>query len=186
MTIDDLYREYRNNVFRVALLTCRNVETAEDVVQETFAKAVLQDRAGFPHEGAWRVWLMTTARNRAYNLERDRRKRGPEWLNEAAENVAPNRPPTTEEVLDEDALAVQLRAIFDKIPEVHREVMRLFYYEDVEIAEIAERLNLPIGTVQSRLGRGRNALRAIAAAHGLRAGPAFGGPAGENGAQSGA
>jgi len=124
----------------------------EDVLQETFLAAWKGARTYQPR-GAAAGWLWVIARNQAALLLR---KRGP-----AAEPLSPD-----ESSADDPAEAVLVRADLDAATAAlgppggpEREVWRLLYEEDRSVAEIAELMGVPEGTVKSRAHRARRLLR---------------------------
>ena len=135
---------------RYATALLRQREAADDLVQDTLERAI----RAWPQrrEGDLRAWLFAILRNRY--LEGIRRRRGIEVGPEALMEIA-------EAGVDPEA-AVGARDVLDGItalPEEQRSVLLLVAVEDMTYAEVAAVLAVPIGTVMSRLHRGRRALR---------------------------
>ena len=121
---------------------------AEDVAQETLVsvwrKAHLYDR----RKANVSTWLFTIARNQ--RIDSIRRERRPELdPHDPSFAPAPVAPPDKEVSAHEDASAV--RDALADLPDAQREVVMLSFYEDLSHSGIAERLELPIGTVKSRI-----------------------------------
>jgi RNA polymerase sigma-70 factor (ECF subfamily) len=144
---------------RYARALVRGGQDPDDLVQETLLRALESIRSRRP-DGEMRPWLFAIMHNFFIS---DRRKASARQhvisLNAAADRAAPSRSH------QEDALHWQdcLRA-FDTIPEDQREVLLLVSVEDFSYAEVAQVLAVPIGTVMSRLSRGRERLRALTGA----------------------
>jgi len=142
------------DVFRVANYLARDRETAEDLTQETFAQALKSFHRYTPDTNC-RAWLVTIL----YHLNSKRRhKLGQLKLVEDTEGQMAQTvafvPPIPEELKDEEIL----RAL-ERIPQAFRDVVVLTDVEEYSYKEVAAFLQVPIGTVMSRLHRGRRLLR---------------------------
>jgi RNA polymerase sigma-70 factor, ECF subfamily len=151
-----------DSLYRVALRLTRWPADAEDLVQETFLKAF---RAADQFEPGTnlRAWLFTilhnTARNRARDRARDVVSVDSDAVDRATE-VQPStgRAETPETALMRDTLAPELQAAIDALPDAFRQAVWLRDVEEFSYAEIAKMLSVPIGTVMSRISRGRHML----------------------------
>lgn len=133
----------------------RNEHDAEDIVQESFTRA-LKAMDGFRGEDA-RVWLLTIVRNTTMNFLR-RRKPGREvgWGNHIPEPV--DLAPDPEGGLIARSRSEQIRAAMDRLPAEFRDTLVLREIEGLAYKEIAAVMDIPVGTVMSRLCRARNLL----------------------------
>jgi RNA polymerase sigma-70 factor, ECF subfamily len=149
-----LVQRYRRAAFAVALSVTGHRENAEDVAQEAFLVALerLED-CRKPERFAG--WLMTIVRNRARNLIRRESLRDAERLVDSVPSKGRGPAGVTEIVRLRERLQ---KALLD-LTEVQREVVLLHDLEGWKHREIAERLNLPAGTVRSHLHFARKALR---------------------------
>src|SRR5262249_19435217 len=152
-----------DSLYRTALRLTRDPADAEDLVQETYLKAFrAADR--FQPGTNLKAWLFTilhnTARNRARDLARDAVTIDSEAVDRAVE--APPAPreagETPESILLRSTLDPELKAAVDALPEAFRQAVLLRDVEEFSYAEIAEMLDIPIGTVMSRISRGRRML----------------------------
>jgi RNA polymerase sigma-70 factor (ECF subfamily) len=146
---------HADRLFRLALWFERNRSEAEDLVQETMMHA-LQSFHRFQPGTNCRAWLTTILQHVRSNRRRAR-SRSP-LVDDPEDRIAaatPFVPPVSQHLTDEDLLGA-LR----KIPESFQEVIVLCDVEELTYKEIAEALEIPIGTVMSRLHRGRALLRA--------------------------
>jgi RNA polymerase sigma-70 factor (ECF subfamily) len=154
---------------RIARTMSRSQAEADDLAQETLVKAF---RAMDSFDGAYpRAWLARIARNTAIN--RDQRNR--EFLLAEEGTVEPEPDPgeisdpediVVSQVIDED-----LRRALDELPGPFRVLVQMVDVEDMSYQEAADALEIPIGTVMSRLHRARNRLRKSLAGTTLDRGP---------------
>jgi len=151
---------HRPTLYSHALALTRNADEAEDLVQETTLRA-LSGFASFRGEGPIRAWLLTILRNLYINTYRAR-VRAPRSVSlDALENpdpYVPTEPSPERQIitrLEADALALAVA----KLPDEYRETLVLSDMQGLTYAEIGQRLNLPVGTVRSRLSRARSRVR---------------------------
>jgi RNA polymerase sigma-70 factor (ECF subfamily) len=147
--VDEHYRSLYGYAFR---LTGSAVD-AEDLTQETFCQAQLKLGQLRDLRRA-RAWLFSILRN-AY-LHRARALR--QHPSVSLESVGELPEPTPEPLPDVDP--EQLQQALNELPEVFRTAVILFYFEEFSYRDIAEQMDLPIGTVMSRLARAKSHLRA--------------------------
>jgi RNA polymerase sigma-70 factor (ECF subfamily) len=148
-------------LYRVALRLTRSAADADDLVQETMLKA-FRGFDGFTPGTNAKGWLLTILRH-AFINEYRRRSRHPETMDldtaEAIgalpeEGLAPSGDRFFERIVDE----ALLRAV-DDLPEAFREAVVLSDIEGLNYQETADVLGVPVGTVKSRLFRGRRLLK---------------------------
>src|SRR6266581_698296 len=144
-----------DRLFRLAMWFERNRSEAEDLVQETMMQA-LQSFHRFQPGTNCRAWLTTILQNVRSNR---RRARGRSPLvddpDDRIGHATPFVPPVPQELTDEELLDA-----LGRIPVVFQEVIVLCDVEELTYKEIADALAIPLGTVMSRLHRGRALLRA--------------------------
>lgn len=143
---------------RYARALLRDRDEADELVQDCLEHAVSRwhSRRG---EGSAHGWVFTILHNLALNRVRQLARRG-QHLSFDADQVAPlaDRP------RQEDGLRRrEILAALDRLPDEQRQVLLLVSLEDVSYAEAAEILGVPLGTVMSRLSRGRERLRRLLA-----------------------
>jgi RNA polymerase sigma-70 factor, ECF subfamily len=151
-----------DSLYRTALRLTRNPADAEDLVQDTYLKAF---RAADTFEAGTnlRAWLFTILHNTARNRARDRARETVTADSDAVERAAeepagPGRGDTPESLLLRDTLDPDLQAAVDGLPDQFRQAVWLRDVEEFSYAEIAEMLDIPVGTVMSRISRGRRML----------------------------
>jgi RNA polymerase sigma-70 factor (ECF subfamily) len=169
---EELARRYREPAYLLGLQLTGNREDALDIAQDALLRffATL-DR--FQAERPVRPYLLRIVRNRAADLWRRRRIRRAESLDagELPRQIADDRPEPEESARRAELRRRVWRAVSELAP-AKREILVLRDYHDLTYAEIAKVLEIPIGTVMSRLHAARKALREILIADGL-------GPGGE-------
>lgn len=134
----------------------RNTADAEDLVQDTLLRAY---RAIERFDGAYpKAWLLTILRNT--NINRVQKKRPylfddpDDPSTELADEITP------EDVIVEPILEAAVQTALDELPDAFRQVIELVDFHGLSYAEAAEALGVPVGTVMSRLHRGRRRIRA--------------------------
>ena len=149
-------------LFGTALRLTRNRADAEDLVQDTLVKAFrFADR--FEAGTNLRAWLYTILHNTWRNRRRDAARGNVEVDSDrveaaAASSEGPTASDTPERILLRATLDADLQAALDALPEAFREAVWLRDVEEFSYAEIAKMLEVPIGTVMSRISRGRRLL----------------------------
>lgn len=168
-----------DSLYRTALRLTRAPADAEDLVQDTYLKAFrAADR--FEPGSNLKAWLFTILHNTARNRLRDRAREAVVFDSDAVDRAA-DAPPdvggtgladTPETLLLQDTLDPDLKAAVDALPAAFRQAVWLRDVEEFSYAEIARMLDVPAGTVMSRISRGRRLLfdrlsvaRAVAAGH---------------------
>jgi RNA polymerase sigma-70 factor (ECF subfamily) len=154
-----LVERYMRSAYAVALSVTGRHEDAQDAAQESFLVALQRlDECRSPERFAG--WLMTIVRNRARNLVRREVLRDTEQVPESARS----RSPTPERDLETLELRRSLEEALAGLSEVQRQIVLLHDLEGWKHREIADRLELPSGTVRSHLHFARKALRGALAA----------------------
>ena len=150
-----LVRRYQRPAYAVALSVTGRHEDAEDAAQESFLVALdrLNECRSPERFGGW---LMTIVRNRSKNLVRRESLRDMDELPPGTRS----RIPTPDRTAEASELRGMLRQALGELPEVQRQVVLLHDLEGWKHREIADRLDLPCGTVRSHLHFARKALRA--------------------------
>ncbi len=158
--LQDIVDRYSDMLFKIAYIRLKNIQDAEDVVQEVFYQ-YLKRAEGFEdieHEKAWLIRVTLNACGKiwrsAWNRHRD-----DYGLDTYEQLFAEERLPGPEEGFLEADICRRLLAAVRALPAKYRDVIHLFYYEEMAIKEIAEVTGRKESTVTSQLTRGRELLR---------------------------
>jgi len=147
---EELVKRHEQRIYNLCLRMLGKPEDARDATQETFL-AALRRLSGFRGDSRFSTWLHRVAVNSCYDTLRRRQRRPEEAL--------PDEPgPAPGDLAESAAEAVDVRQALLRIPEDFRTVLILHDVQDVGYEEIAEILGVPVGTVKSRLHRGRVAM----------------------------
>jgi RNA polymerase sigma-70 factor, ECF subfamily len=139
-----LFRQYRNLVFKTSYLMLGNTQDAEDSMQEIFLRVFRSLSSFTPDKGAFTTWLYRVTVN--YCIDQQRKPK----LRLSA--LWDGGHPTSDARLDADTIETErVRAALDHLSSKLRGVVVLRYYANLSYTEIAEALNLPVGTVKSRM-----------------------------------
>jgi RNA polymerase sigma-70 factor (ECF subfamily) len=151
----ELVRIHAQGVFNVIYRMCGNMQIAEDAAQETFIQAWLHLLSYRP-ETSLRNWLYRIAVNTATDMLRKEKR----ILPAAMEDFYPTDPQLGPEALfsQGERTALVQKAVLS-LPEASRAVLVLREYEDLSYHEIADALDIPVGTVMSRLNYARSLLK---------------------------
>jgi RNA polymerase sigma-70 factor (ECF subfamily) len=147
-----------DSLYGTALRLTRNEADAQDLVQDTYVKAFKSQRQ-FKAGTNLKAWLFTilhnTYRNRRRDSGRDPVEVDSDQLDMA---IAVDPAATPEEQLMRSTIGPELQEALDTLPEAFREAVWLRDVEEFPYAQIAEVLGVPVGTVMSRIARGRRML----------------------------
>lgn len=147
------------SAYNLAKWLTRSHEDAEDIVQEAFLRA-FSAFEGFRGEDA-KPWLLTIVRNTSMTmLKRNRNTGATIGFEEALEDPS-ERSPDPEEMLMISCDREQVRKALEQLPSEFREAVVLREMEGLSYKEISTIIGVPLGTVMSRLSRGRDWLRRI-------------------------
>lgn len=140
-----VYEKYKNTVYSVVFNYVRNVDDANDILQDVFIK-LLQSQTDYESNEHLKAWLIRVSINMSINLLKSQ--------NRMSDGPIPEDIPTTDKPHDN-----LLQEMVMKLPEKYRVPLHLFYYEDYSIKKIATVLDVPEATIKIRLKRGREQLK---------------------------
>jgi RNA polymerase sigma-70 factor (ECF subfamily) len=156
---DTLVRAYWKLVFNIAYKFVARFDEAEDLTQEIFVK-LFTALATYDRRASFETWLTRVSRNLCIDRYRRRRREEERFTDEVDPDAIPldelvSRPDATLEQREEVAIVRQALA---NLPPAYREAVSLRDIHELSYEQIAERLQLPEGTVKSRINRGRKEL----------------------------
>lgn len=152
-----LYDRHRQMVYRTALMITGDTQAADDLLQDVFLR-LFRFAANFDLQRPLEPWLYRMTTNLSYDWVKRRRTLAgslddlADWLSSGGKN------PPYESVEQQDQWA-QVQGAISSLPLNQRVVVVLYYLNDLSIQDIAEILEVPVGTVKSRLHYGRRALK---------------------------
>jgi RNA polymerase sigma-70 factor (ECF subfamily) len=158
---NQLVLRYQDLVFRRAYALTGDAASSDDIAQESFIKAYLN--IGRFRGGSFRAWLLKIVANTAYDMYRRSGKHraqslfrendneeeleSPSWLTDPSASV--------EAIVENNEDLKRLYQLLDELPYIYRSVLILVDLYEMDYWEAARVINVPIGTVKSRLARGR-------------------------------
>jgi RNA polymerase sigma-70 factor (ECF subfamily) len=159
---DELVRQHADRVYRLAYRLSGNQHDAEDLTQETFIRVFRSVQNYQP--GTFEGWLHRITTNLFLDMVRRRARIRMEALPEDYDRV-PADEPDPEQIYHDSRLGPDLQAALDSLPPEFRAAVVLCDIEGLSYEEIGATLGVKLGTVRSRIHRGRQALRDYLAAH---------------------
>lgn len=156
---DTLLYRHKDRLYTYILYTVRNAELAEDIFQETFAKAIVTIQQGrYSENGKFAAWLTRIAHNLMIDYFRQEKQESLVSCDEEGRcllNDIRLSERTVEAAMVEDQILSDVRRLVDFLPAEQREVVYMRYYQDLSFKEIAEVTGVSINT---SLGRMRYAI----------------------------
>lgn len=156
-----------DSLYGTAVRLTRDADRAQDLVQDTYLKA-FRARARFAAGTNLKAWLFTILHNTWRNRRRDQARSRVEFdsavVDEASESwggPASSAIDSPETLLLRASFDAELGAALDALPDAFREAVWLRDVEDLSYQEIADALSIPLGTVMSRISRGRRQLHQL-------------------------
>ncbi len=156
-----LYERFSTPLYSLALKMLANEAEAQDLLQEVFLSVWNKAGTFRAEKGTAFAWVVSQTRNRAIDRLRSRRRRG-----ELVDAHGPELEPSGSVVqssADQCALSErgrQVRSALEQLTAEQRQVLRMAFFEGMTQAEIAQKLEEPLGTIKARAHRGMTRLRA--------------------------
>ncbi|RCX07342.1 RNA polymerase sigma-70 factor (ECF subfamily) [Anaerobacterium chartisolvens] len=165
--LEILIDRHKDSLYKFCYHLSQNKLDADDLFQDTWVRT-MQSIASCDEERAFSNWLLSIALN-AY---RDRYRKTKRWLNkltdffsneekEAALHNAPSHAPPSDEQAVDNELREHLVHCINLLDDTFRIPVILFYFKQMRYEDIAEILDIPVGTVKSRLNSGKSKLRKL-------------------------
>ncbi|MFN3420313.1 MAG: RNA polymerase sigma factor [Armatimonadota bacterium] len=159
---DELVRRYRDRVYGMAFHLLGDRDLAEDLAQEAFLRAFERLSMFDPSKGSFSTWLMTLTTRLCLNALKKRTSEQ-QWISEQLDDSFELVETSENSTPEEEWWAMERRAFVQRVLStlhpMQRAVLLLRYGEEMTIQEIAQTLQVPVGTVKAWLFRGREALR---------------------------
>ena len=157
-----LVRTYENKIYHLALRMCGSSEEASDIAQEAFL-AAWRALPSFRGEANFATWLYRLTSNAAIDyLRRQKKERGDMSLDDEDLGLdAVDTGPGPQDAAERTEVRTAVAAGLQQLSEGHRQVLVLREIQGLSYEEIADVLEVDLGTVKSRISRARTALRKI-------------------------
>jgi RNA polymerase sigma factor (sigma-70 family) len=162
--MESLYTEYNRYIYHLCLKLTRNKAEAEDLMQEVWLKVVRYESSiqEVDHLKAWLTTIcMNTFRDRyRKNVRRSKHvAHQPEGLDVSLLDLIPSDEAGAPEILEQQDVSVMIRHKISELDSIYRTTILYFYVHQLSLIEIAEAMKVSIGTVKSRLFRGKQRLK---------------------------
>ncbi len=156
--LSELYVQFGGLVYSIALRVVQNPTLAEEVTQDAFLKVWNQPSSWDPERGKFVSWLLTITRYTAIDRLRKEQRRPLQDAVELDDLKIGRRGVMDDPVWQDGRL---LRSLLERLPQEQVQVIELAFFEGMSHSELAEYLNLPLGTVKTRVRLGLQKLRAL-------------------------
>jgi RNA polymerase sigma-70 factor (ECF subfamily) len=169
--LDTLFSRHSRLVYSIALRVLCDAGEAEEVVQECFLHVFKKAFTFEPSRGSGKVWIVQVAYSRARDRKAHLARRGfyarTNVKSEELDGALAGKADVEREIGAKVDLE-RLESAFEDLSEIQRKTLKLFYFEDLDLREISERLGEPLGNVRHHFYRGLERLRKSAIAERLR------------------
>jgi len=152
---DDIVERYQEGLYRTAFYYTQNVEDARDITQDIFIKAY-NSLASFKQDSTFSTWLYRIAVNHC--IDWCRKKKPVLEENPCFDHLCDDSG-SPEDLLLEQEIATEVHVAVSSLPAIYSTVLILYYFEDFSPQQIADIMDTPKRTVETRLFRGRNMLK---------------------------
>lgn len=139
--------KYGDHLVQFARAYTPDFETAQDIVQEVFVR-LYRERTRRPNRVIHAGWLYTVAHRIAIDHHRKRNRDATAWAGQHPADMPPD-------------LRMEVGGVLAALPDLDRELLFLFYYQDWTLVQLAQHYAIPVDTVKSRLYRARDRFRRV-------------------------
>lgn len=150
-----IYDHFAPYLLGIIAKIVKNEKQAEDILQETFLKAWKSSKNYDPKKGRVFTWMLNLARNSAIDYTRSKQGKIEQKLDPVDKYIGVNEPYTQHIGHDH----IGLKKLVDGLKGDHHEIINLSFFEGYSQAEIAEKLQIPLGTVKTRCRSALHVLR---------------------------
>lgn len=163
---EELIERNHKKIFKSVYVFSKSCQDTEDVLQQTWIKA-WKNMGRFKEKSSFSTWLYRIAKNNFFDLMRRHKSRKVVFSDdlEAIESISmkdghlSNDASNPSESLEDKETACKIRRLIDSLPKDHKEVITLLIDKDMSYKGIADKVNIPIGTVMSRIFYAKKQLR---------------------------
>ena len=155
--VSDLYDLYSDTLYGIILRIIPQEDLAQDVLQDAFIKIWKNGSSYDSKKGTLFTWMLNICRNTAIDKTRSAAYKRQGKIHEISQTVYNNRQLSYEEKPEHIGIAEEVK----KLEEKYREIIELIYFQGFTQKEVTEHLNIPLGTVKSRVRIGLRELRKL-------------------------
>jgi RNA polymerase sigma-70 factor (ECF subfamily) len=156
--LSELYQQFGGLVYSIAMRVVQNPVLAEEVTQDAFLKVWHQPSSWDPNRGKFVSWLLTITRYTAIDLLRKEQRRPVQDAVELDDLRIGSRSLIDDPIWQDGRV---LRSLLERLPQEQVQVIELAFFEGMSHSEMADYLNLPLGTVKTRVRLGLQKLKAL-------------------------
>jgi len=159
---EHVWNKYNKLIYAYILKMVRNIDDADDILQDTFIKAYSAIHT-YNQSYPFPAWLYKIASNTCIDYFRRKRIRpiafgGIQQMQSSIQDLLPDTTILADVSLSNSETKIQLYKAIDKLPERYKETIQLRHFEELTYEEIAQKMNVPLGTVKITLFRARKML----------------------------
>jgi RNA polymerase sigma-70 factor, ECF subfamily len=158
--IESLIDEYETPITKLAYFYVRDWPTAQDICQEVFIK-VYDVLDQFNHQSSYKTWIYRITINKCKDYKKSAYFRKNTVVDKFHRFFNTEIAVTPEQVLLQSEEQTSMAALIFTLPVKYREIVLLYYYEELTTQEISDMLNINSSTVRTRLDRGRQKLKTM-------------------------
>ncbi|MBO5962093.1 MAG: sigma-70 family RNA polymerase sigma factor [Alistipes sp.] len=157
IAFDTLFARHSDSIYAMLLKFTGNSDDVNDLMQEAFMKAFLKIGL-YDSKYDFGAWIYTIARNTFVDFSRTRKSSAfnPQNLSPEIDNTAQSSSPTPEDYIINAQQRAQIERYISMLPEDYRQLFELRFLDEYSYEEIAEKLDMKLGTVKTRIFRVRN------------------------------
>ncbi|WP_371379568.1 sigma-70 family RNA polymerase sigma factor [Thalassotalea aquiviva] len=153
-----LFQFFAPKILRIAASKFTNEAQAAEIVQETMTNVWRKAHLYSPEKGAPTTWVYTVMRNVTFDMLRKLKAKKEDNLSDDIWPIA-EAAEVKEQEFEDHLQNKQILSLLDKLPENQRQVVKGFYFMEMSQEQLAQHLDLPLGTVKSRLRLALNKLK---------------------------
>jgi len=152
------YEKYSSLAYSIAMKMLRSPTNSDDLLQEVFLQIWRQASRYSKERGNPEAWVITITRSRAIDKLRSL-KRVDKGVQKVEDHYKESDPASFSNASEQNITKIVVSGVLKELSEDHRQVLELAYYNGLTQTEIAEKINIPLGTVKTRIRSGLGKLR---------------------------
>ncbi|WP_099364751.1 sigma-70 family RNA polymerase sigma factor [Fredinandcohnia onubensis] len=167
--VNQLFDLYGNDLKRIAFMYVNDLSLCEDIIQEVFISCY-RNLSTFRKEAQYKTWLIRITINKCKDYQRKWSFRNLIYK-PIMEPFIHSNEVAAEDVYVKSMESNHILTTISKLPAIYKDILILFYYQDLTMGEICQITNVKLNTVKSRLARGKQLLKQMLLKEGVEYGP---------------